>query len=85
MLGFYPITCTNEYALLTPRVTSATLQLADSILTVTRDGEGPHLSAIERDGAPMNRAFLTHDELVDTGVLHFQQGSSSTTWQKIGD
>ena len=74
-LGFYPV-CpgSNEFALTAPQFPKAVVRLANGrTLTVTADN--PHRSVyialVTLDGKPIDRNYITYDELMQGGELHF--------------
>jgi len=82
-LGFYPIVCTNQYALFRPMVSSATLHLPGGDLVVERTGEGEFLSAIVLGKDNLAAAVVTHDELISAGKLTFESGTEAGFWNVV--
>lgn len=74
-LGFYPI-CpgSNEFALTAPQFPKAVVRLANGrTLTVTADNprRSVYIASVTLDGKPIDRNYITYDELMQGGELHF--------------
>jgi len=82
-LGFYPIVCTDQYALFAPLARSAAVQLGGKTLTVQRIGEGPHLASISAGGKPMDAAYIDHPELMSAGTISFEMGDSPGVFSTV--
>ncbi len=82
-LGFFPIACTNQYALFPPLARSATLHLPDGDLLVKTQGQGKHLSSISLGGATLPAAVALHDDIVDGGTLLFERGDDPGVWATV--
>jgi predicted alpha-1,2-mannosidase len=82
-LGFFPIACTNEYALYAPLATSATVHLPGGDLAVSVTGQGQYLSGISLGEAPLSAAVVSHEDLVSGGTLAFQKGSAPGAWSTV--
>jgi predicted alpha-1,2-mannosidase len=83
-LGFYPTVCRNDYALFAPLARLATVDFAGEKLTVERQGEGQHVTAIRLDGKPLPAALATHEELSGASSLVFEMGDEAATWLPLG-
>ena len=74
-LGFYPV-CpgSNEFALTAPQFPKAVVRLANGrTLTVTADNprRSVYIASVALDGKPIDRNYITYDELMQGGELHF--------------
>ena len=74
-LGFYPV-CpgSNEFALTAPQFPKAVVRLANGrALTVTADNprRRVYIASVTLDGKPIDRNYITYDELMQGGELHF--------------
>ena len=74
-LGFYPV-CpgSNEFALTVPQFPKAVVRLANGrTLTVTADNprRSVYIASVTLDGKPIDRNYITYDELMQGGELHF--------------
>lgn len=74
-LGFYPV-CpgSNEFVLTTPLFDRATVRLANGrTLTVTADNprRNRYIEAVTLDGVPVEANFVTYEQLMQGGELHF--------------
>ncbi len=75
-LGFYPV-CPGsvEYALGSPAVQSATLQLENGktfqVEAVNQSTANVYVRKVELNGQPFNKRFITHDDIMNGGKLVF--------------
>ena len=74
-LGFYPV-CpgSNEFALTAPQFPKAVVRLANGrTLTVTADNprRSVYIASVTLDGKLIDRNYITYDELMQGGELHF--------------
>ena len=74
-LGFYTV-CpgSNEFALTAPQFPKAVVRLANGrTLTVTADNprRSVYIASVTLDGKPIDRNYITYDELMQGGELHF--------------
>lgn len=74
-LGFYSV-CpgSNEFALTAPQFPKAVVRLANGrTLTVTADNprRSVYIASVTLDGKPIDRNYITYDELMQGGELHF--------------
>lgn len=74
-LGFYPV-CpgSNEFALTAPQFPKAVVRLVNGrTLTVTADNprRSVYIASVTLDGKPIDRNYITYDELMQGGELHF--------------
>jgi predicted alpha-1,2-mannosidase len=78
-LGFYPVTPGQPYYIIgSPLFERATIQLPDGkTFTVEAQGnsaENVYIQSAQLNGKPLDRAWLTHAEIVDGGTLQFEMG-----------
>lgn len=84
-LGFYPVTPgSNQYVIGSPLFDKATIDLQNGeYFTVVADQLSPGNLYIEKaflNGESLNRSFLTHDEIVAGGILHFEMTNTPSSW-----
>jgi putative alpha-1,2-mannosidase len=79
-LGFYPV-CpgSDQYSLGSPAIDKATLQLENGktfVVDVKNQGDkNVYVQKVMLNGAPLNRLYITHDEIMKGGVITFVMGS----------
>jgi predicted alpha-1,2-mannosidase len=85
-LGFYPVApASNQYVIGRPFVSRATLTLPNGKrFTVTADkldAADPYVGAVTLNGKPLERSYITHQEIMAGGELHFtMQAEPNKTW-----
>jgi predicted alpha-1,2-mannosidase len=85
-LGFYPVApASNQYVIGRPFVDKAVLNLPNGRkFTVLAEGlsdEHPYVGKLTLDGKPLNRSYLTHQEIMVGGVLRFtMQAKPNKHW-----
>jgi len=85
-LGFYPVTPgSNQYVIGRPFVERATLTLPNGKrFAITAEGlsdDHTYIRSVTLNGRPLNRTWITHQEIVAGGALHFVMGAEpETTW-----
>ncbi|MBK7976818.1 MAG: GH92 family glycosyl hydrolase [Deltaproteobacteria bacterium] len=94
MLGLYPVTPgAPVYVLGTPSFERAELRLGDASgrharsFVIEAPGASPASPYVQRatlNGAALERAWLTHDELAAGGTLVLEMGSTPSTWATNG-
>ena len=84
-LGFYPV-CpgSNQYVIGYPLFNKATMRLENgNTLTVTKDNDKPFIQSVTLNGVPLERSFITYEEISKGGTLSFSMGDTpSETWGK---
>ncbi|MCP4902777.1 MAG: glycoside hydrolase family 92 protein [bacterium] len=75
-LGFYPVAPgSNQYVLGSPTVTRAELDLGEGrtlvVITENQAPENVYVSEVSLNGQPLERSYITHDEVVRGGELRF--------------
>ncbi|MDR2560960.1 MAG: GH92 family glycosyl hydrolase, partial [Holophagales bacterium] len=81
-LGFYPVDPANGvYVLGSPRVKSAKINLPGGktfeVATMGQSKENVYVQSVSLNGKPLNRAFITHDEIAKGGKLEFKLGPTA--------
>ncbi|MBS0381531.1 MAG: GH92 family glycosyl hydrolase [Proteobacteria bacterium] len=85
-LGFYPVApASNQYVIGRPFVRRAVMHLPNGkTFTVMTDGLGkdhPYVGAVELNGKPLARDYVTYAEITHGGTLHFtMQAQTNKTW-----
>jgi putative alpha-1,2-mannosidase len=85
-LGFYPVApASNQYVIGRPFVAKAVLNLPNGRhFTVLAEGlraDHPYVGAVSLDGKPLNRSYITHQEIMAGGTLKFvMQAQPDKTW-----
>jgi len=79
-LGFYPVAPgSNYYSIGSPLVKSAKLSFENGnilqIKTVNQSSENIYIQRITLNNKIINRLYLTHDELIQGGILEYKMGS----------
>ena len=85
-LGFYPVApASNQYVIGRPFLQHATLTLPNGKrFTITADkldDADPYVGSITLNGKPLTRSYITHQEIMAGGELHFvMQAKPNKTW-----
>ncbi|WP_231732502.1 GH92 family glycosyl hydrolase [Stenotrophomonas nitritireducens] len=85
-LGFYPVTPgSNQYIIGRPFLPQATLNLPDgkrfSIVATGLDAAHTYVGSVSLNGRPLDRAYVTHQEIVAGGELRFvMQAEPDKSW-----
>ena len=85
-LGFYPVTPgSNQYIIGRPFLPRATLNLPNgkrfSIIANGLDDAHAYVGSVTLNGKPLDRAYLTHEEILAGGELHFtMQAEPNREW-----
>ncbi|MEN5209522.1 GH92 family glycosyl hydrolase [Stenotrophomonas terrae] len=85
-LGFYPVTPgSNQYIIGRPFLPQATLNLPDgkrfSIVATGLDAAHTYVGSVSLNGKPLDRAYVTHQEIVAGGELRFTiQAEPNKLW-----
>ena len=85
-LGFYPVApASNQYVIGRPFVAKAVLTLPNGRkFTVIAEGLGddhPYVGKVSLDGKPLQRSYITHQEIMAGGVLKFtMQAQPNKHW-----
>lgn len=76
-LGFYPIAGTTRYELAAPLFDRAEVNLGEHTLVVIAQNQSPvncYVQRVSLNGTPLDRLYLTHDEIATGGTLTFELG-----------
>lgn len=88
-LGLYPV-CpgSSEFALTTPLFPEAAVRLANGRtlrITADRPQRNTYIASVTLNGAPVERNFLTYDQLMEGGELHFELQARPNTARGTDD
>lgn len=89
-LGFYPVTPgSNQYIIGRPFLPQATLNLPDGkrfrIVADGLDAAHTYVGSVSLNGMPLDRAYVTHQEIVAGGELRFtMQAEPNKAWAADG-
>ncbi len=80
-LGFYPVNpAEGLYVIGSPLVKDATIALENGnsfrVTTENNSPINPYIQAISLNGNPLNRLYISHDEIIAGGTLHFEMGDT---------
>jgi len=78
-LGFYPVAPgSDQYALGSPAVQKAIMDVGNgNKLTITANNQSDKnvfVQRVEINGKPINRTYITHDEIMNGGTITFEMG-----------
>ena len=83
-LGFYPVEpAAGRYVIGVPMVDSAEIDVEGGIFRIEREGysnEARYIQQVELNGKPLNRNYITHEEIIAGGTLKFTMGEEKTLW-----
>lgn len=83
-LGFYPVEpAAGKYVIGVPMVDRAEMDVEGGIFTVERKGytaEARYIESVELNGKPLERNYITHEEVVAGGKLTFHMGAEKKAW-----
>ncbi len=82
-MGLYPIYGQQHYMLTPPLFDSITARLGDGAMlhiTAERRGEGKYIHACYLGEEELQRAWVTHEELLRTPRLHFVLADEPSSW-----
>jgi predicted alpha-1,2-mannosidase len=79
-LGFYPVAPgSGQYSLGSPAIQQATLPLENgktfTMEAVNQSDKNVYVQKVELNGKPLNRLYITHDEIQQGGKLKFYMGA----------
>ena len=90
-LGFYPVAPgSNQYVIGRPFLPRATMNLPNgkrfSIVAEGLDDANPYVGAVLLNGKPLQRGYISHEEIMAGGELRFtMQAGADTTWASGAD
>jgi len=84
-LGFYPVTpASNEYVIGSPQFQHAIISLENgkkfTIKTDRQSDKQCYITNAFLNGESLERSFITHEEIMNGGVLEFNMSSSPSMW-----
>lgn len=83
-LGFYPNAAQDVYLIGSPAFKRASIHLPNGrTFTVETEGNAPdkpYIASATWSGRPFNRAWFTHEELMQGGILRFVMSTTPTHW-----
>ncbi len=79
--GFYPVNpCGGEFVLGAPQVPSLTIHLEDGktfeVKALNLSDTNKYVQAVSLNGRPLNRKYITYDEIMRGGTLEFVMGAA---------
>ena len=87
-LGFYPNAGQDVYLISSPVFPKATLTFEDGkklvIIAKNASDRNIYVKSCKLNGAPLNRCWLHHREIVAGGTLEFEMTSKPTSWAADG-
>jgi len=84
-LGFYPVTPgSNEYIIGTPLLDKGTINLENgkqfNIITHNLNETNIYIQSVYLNEQPLDRTYLTHDEIMQGGTLEFHMTNNPAVW-----
>ena len=83
-LGFYPVEpAAGRYVLGVPLVDKAEIDVEGGVFTVERKGycsECRYVQSVKLNGEPLERNYITHEEIIAGGKLTFVMGKEQKCW-----
>lgn len=82
-LGFYPLPCTDQYAIGSPLFPRAVVHTPDGDLEITAENaseENIYIQSVTLNGEPLDEPWFTHDRIANGGTLEFVMGDTSSFW-----
>jgi putative alpha-1,2-mannosidase len=83
-LGFFPVAGQPIYLLGSPLFSEATLHLAAGkkfvVQAVNNGSQNLYIAGATLNGKPLQRAWLTHQEIVAGGTLRLEMSATPTRW-----
>ncbi len=84
-LGFYPVTPgSNQYIIGAPLFPKATINLENgkqfTVVAKNISEKNKYIASASLNREPLNRTFLTHNEITNGGTLIFEMTSTATNW-----
>ncbi len=78
-MGFYPVVPgSNEYVIGSPLFDEAVIEVGNGkSFTITSENNGPkamYVQEVRLNGEPLSRNYITHDQIMAGGSLHFVMG-----------
>jgi len=82
-LGLFPVTGQPVFLIGSPIFDGAGLQVGEKTFTIEVDDNGddaPYVQSAELNGQPIDRAYLTVDEVMAGSTLHLRMGREPSAW-----
>ena len=84
-LGFYPVTPgSNEYIIGTPVIEKATINMESgkkfTIVSNNLSDSNKYIESVILNGTPLNKTYITHQDIMNGGVLEYNMTSSPASW-----
>ncbi|WP_422106141.1 GH92 family glycosyl hydrolase [Winogradskyella sp.] len=84
-LGFYPVTPgSNQYIIGTPIMDRATFNLENgnqfTVQTYDLSPTNKYIEYVYLNGEPLDRTYITHDEIIQGGTLEFHMNNNPAVW-----
>src|SRR5690606_2267616 len=84
-LGFYPVTpASNTYIIGTPLFKKATINLESgktfTIISQDLSDSNIYIENATLNEKPLTRTYITHDEIMQGGILEFKMTNTPSTW-----
>jgi predicted alpha-1,2-mannosidase len=81
-LGFYPVTPGQPiYTLCSPQFEKAVINLSEyydnrafTIIANNASGDNKYIQSVRLNGVPLNKTWISHDQIVAGGILEFEMG-----------
>lgn len=85
-LGLFPVAGQNVYLIGVPLFSGVQFKpQGGKGLTITTKGTGPCVQKATLNGKPLNRAWLTHQELTSGGILELSLGTQASGWASTAE
>lgn len=85
-LGLYPLAGSTTYVVGAPRFVLSQLQVPGGTFAVEApdvSADNLYVQAVTLNGAPLERPFVDHADLVAGGTLHFDMGPEPSAWGRF--
>lgn len=84
-MGFFPIPATSRYYIGSPIFEKAVINLNNgNTFTIVAENASkknhPYVQSLKLNGAPLDRYYIEHDEILAGGTLEFEMGSGPGEW-----
>jgi len=85
MMGLYPLRMgAPEYVIGSPAFDRVDVQLGNgrtlTVIAHGNDADNVYVQSLKVNGRPWDRAWLSHEDIAEGGVLEFVMGSTPSTW-----
>ncbi|OIQ23211.1 GH92 family glycosyl hydrolase [Lacinutrix sp. MedPE-SW] len=84
-IGFYPVTPgSNQYIIGTPLFKNATFNLENgktfTVSATNLSDTNKYIASASLNGKPLQQSFITHQDIMNGGTLHFKMTNSPSNW-----